>query len=425
MIKLDIHKSGIGESDLGKIRPEIMESFGRLVRRESEMMGWLDLPERLSKGDAELERVLGLAEEIRTSGSKVTLLVIGIGGSYLGARSFIEAAGADEGVEVLYAGNHMSNRELVKTYKIAVEAENLYVVVISKSGTTLEPALAFNMFEKLAHEKYGAEANKHIVAITDAHKGVLHDVAKAKNYGMFVVPDDIGGRYSIFTPVGMLPIAIACGVGTARELVDGAYEASRDLMGGEFGDNAAMQYAAVRNLFYRDNKKVELLASWEPSFGFAMEWWKQLFGESEGKDGKGLWVSSAMYSTDLHSLGQFVQDGSPILFETFVEFADIPGADELPLEASSGELDGLEYLDGKTLAYVQKSALEATKLAHARGNTPNISLVLPDSSAKSLGYFYYFMMLSCAISAYTLGVEPFDQPGVEMYKQEMFRILGK
>jgi glucose-6-phosphate isomerase len=287
----------------------------------------------------------------------------------------------------------------------------------------LEPAFAFNVFEKLMQEKYGDGASKHIFAVTDASKGVLHDIAKARDYETFVVPDDIGGRYSLLTPVGILPIAIACGSEAARELVDGAHEAEKSLASLEYEQNPAMKYAAVRNIFYRNERKVELLASFEPSFGYVAEWWKQLFGESEGKDSKGLWVSSAAYSADLHSLGQYVQDGSPILFETFVEFAEVPFAGDLPLNAPEGDIDGLDYLNGKTLAYVQESALLATKRAHEAGNTPNISLVLEDFSARSLGYFYYFMMFSCAVSAYTLGVEPFDQPGVEAYKQEMFKIL--
>lgn len=418
MNKIDFSKSGISENELQAIEPEIRKSFTKILGRQSDMLGWLDLPSRLSD-DSELERILALAREIRATSRPLTLLFIGIGGSYLGARSFIEAIGASEGVCVLFAGKDMSNRELQATYKAAAKADNLYIVVISKSGTTMEPAFAFQIFEKMIHEKY-VDANRRIFAITDANQGVLHDTARQKGYETFAVPDNIGGRYSLLTPVGTLPITLACGETVTRELINGALKAEQDLSNPDFAGNAAMRYAGLRYIMGQ-SRQVELLASFEPSLAYLAEWWKQLFGESEGKNGRGLWPSSVIYSTDLHSLGQFVQDGSPILFETFLEFAKIPNEDDLPLIDAAPVL---AFLEGKNLAYVQRATIEATKSAHAEGNTPNLSLILEDFSAHSLGYFYYFMMLSCAISAYTLGVNPFDQPGVEAYKKKMFESLA-
>ncbi|MDR0887519.1 MAG: glucose-6-phosphate isomerase [Candidatus Nomurabacteria bacterium] len=424
MIDIDFRKTGFTNDDLATIQPKIQESFQKVITKTSDFSGWVDLPNKISQSD-EFAQISELSDKIRTENANLTLLFIGIGGSYLGAKSTIDALGATEGVKVLYAGNHMSNKELAKTYEAAAKSENLFCVVISKSGTTLEPAFAFHIFEQLITEKYETDASNHIIAITDGEEGVLHDLARAKNYQTFIVPDNIGGRYSIFTPVGLLPIALACGPETIKDLITGATEAQENLKNPDFTQNTAMQYAALRNLFLKNNKSIEILATFEPSLNSVSEWWKQLFGESEGKDNKGLFPASMVFSTDLHSLGQFVQQGTRNLFETFINFTNLPNEANLPLQKSIENLDNLNYLENKTLSYIQRAAFKATTEAHAEGGAPNLTLTLQDLDAKNLGYFYYFMEFSCAISAYTLGVNPFNQPGVEAYKQKMFQILEK
>ena len=349
----------------------------------------------------------------------VYLVCVGIGGSYLGHRAVIEALGGERGrTKILYAGNSLSARELEKVVK-QLGAADFSVNVISKSGTTTEPAVAFRTFKKLLIDKYGEEAAaKRIYATTDANKGALHDEAVAKGYTTFVVPDNIGGRYSVLTGVGLLAIA-AAGIDIDR-LMDGAEEERTALISD--GGKAA-EYAVLRNVMLEKGYNIEVLANFEPSFMYFNEWWKQLFGESEGKEGKGIFPASVIYSTDLHSMGQYMQEGRRALFETFVEVAgDYAG---VTVPGSAENLDGLQYLEGRELDSICKVAAQATREAHAAGGVPVTQIIMPNIDERSLGALIYFFEMACALSAFTLGVNPFNQPGVEAYKTRMFELLGK
>lgn len=377
--------------------------------------GWLDLPVKYDRD--EFARIKAAAGQIQNDSDY--LVCIGIGGSYLGHRAVIEALGGERGrTKILYAGNSLSARGLEEVIRQIGDAD-FSINVISKSGTTTEPAVAFRTLKEKLIAKYGAEAAaKRIYATTDANKGALHDEAVEKGYVTFVVPDNIGGRYSVLTAVGLLAIA-AAGIDIDK-LMDGAEEerAATISDGGK-----AAEYAALRNVMLENDFNIEVLANFEPNFAYFNEWWKQLFGESEGKESKGLFPASVIYSTDLHSMGQYLQEGRRALFETFVEVADRYAGVTVP--ASDENLDGLQYLEGRELDEICKIANQATREAHEAGGVPIMQVIMPSLDERALGGLIYFFELSCALSALTLGVNPFNQPGVEAYKTRMFELLGK
>ena len=377
--------------------------------------GWVNLP--VNYDEEEFARIKKAAEKINQDSDY--LVCIGIGGSYLGHRAVIDALGGEKGrTKILYAGNCLSTRALERVVNELGDAD-FSVNVISKSGTTTEPAVAFRAFKKMLIERYGEEeAAKRIYATTDANKGALHDEAIAKGYESFVVPDNIGGRYSVLTAVGLLAIAVA-GI-NIDALMDGAAEERTALIS---DGGAAAEYAAMRNILLSKGFDIEILANFEPQFAYFNEWWKQLFGESEGKDEKGVFPASVIDSTDLHSMGQYIQQGRRNLFETFVEIAqDYTGA---TVPKAEDDLDGLKYLEGRELDYINKTANAATREAHIAGGVPVLEIVMPDIDERSIGGLIYFFEMSCALSGFTLGVNPFNQPGVEAYKTRMFELLGK
>ena len=384
----------------------------------SDFTGWLELPQRIK--DTELKSILSAAQRIR-SRSKA-LVVIGIGGSYLGARGAIELLRPVRGEndpKIFFIGNGLSPDALNDMLQQLGDCD-FDVNVISKSGTTLEPAVAFRIFRKLLKEKYGTAAKKHIFATTDAHKGVLKSLADSEGWECFVVPDDVGGRYSVLSAVGLLPMAVA-GI-DIKTVVNTAIEEFKalDLRSPE---NPAWQYAAARQHLYRNGKSIEILGCYEPSFRFMAEWWKQLYGESEGKNGIGIFPASVEYNADLHSMGQYIQDGPRTLMETIVSFDEPCRGFTIPFEM--GDPDGLNYLAGKELAGICKTAAEAVKAAHISGGVPNIGISVPARDEAGFASLVCFFELACAISGYMSGVNPFDQPGVEAYKKNMFKMLGK
>ena len=384
----------------------------------SDFTGWLELPQRIK--DTELKSILSAAQRIR-SRSKA-LVVIGIGGSYLGARGAIEllrpVRGEDD-PKIFFIGNGLSPDALNDMLEQLGDCD-FDVNVISKSGTTLEPAVAFRIFRKLLKEKYGTAAKKHIFATTDAHKGVLKSLADSEGWECFVVPDDVGGRYSVLSAVGLLPMAVA-GI-DIKTVVNTAIEEFKalDLRSPE---NPAWQYAAARQHLYRNGRSIEILGCYEPSFRFMAEWWKQLYGESEGKNGIGIFPASVELTADLHSMGQYIQDGPRTIMETIVSFDEPCRGFTIPFEM--GDPDGLNYLAGKELAAVCKTAAEAVKAAHISGGVPNIGISVPARDEAGFASLVCFFELACAISGYMSGVNPFDQPGVEAYKRNMFKMLGK
>lgn len=392
----------------------------------NEFLGWLDLPKNYDK--TEFQRIKKAAKKIR-SDSEI-LVVIGIGGSYLGAKAAIEflnhsfhnalPAAKRSAPQVVFAGTNLSSAYLTDLLDL-LENKDFSINVISKSGTTTEPAIAFRVLKEFAERRYGKkEAAKRIYATTDKSRGALKKLASEEGYETFVVPDDVGGRFSVLTAVGLLPIAVAGA--NIDDLMAGAKAAMTDLKA-PFGENAALQYATARNILHRKGKDIEMLVNYEPRFHYIAEWWKQLYGESEGKDGKGIFTASADFTTDLHSLGQYIQDGKRHLFETIIQVA--AAEKDLVLKKESNDLDGLNYLAGKTVDFVNRKAMEGTSMAHADGGVPNLRITIPQATAFHLGYLFYFFEKACAVSGYLLGVNPFDQPGVEAYKKNMFRLLGK
>lgn len=389
----------------------------------SEFLGWLDLPESYDK--EEFARIKKSAEKIKSDSD--VLIVIGIGGSYLGAKAGIEFLKSPfynnlnkNTPDIYYVGNNISPTYLNEVLSIC-EGKDISVNVISKSGTTTEPALAFRVFKKYVEDKYGKdEAKGRIYCTTDKSRGTLKKLADAEGYESFVIADDVGGRFSVLTAVGLLPIAVAgCDI---DKVMQGAAKARKDFTA-DFDNNDCYKYAALRNIFYRKQKSVELMVSYDPCFVTMAEWYKQLFGESEGKDGKGIFPAAVNFSTDLHSMGQFIQDGSRIMFETVVDIKN-PKQDFF-LENDADNLDGLNFLTNQNMSVVNRKALEGTILAHTEGGVPNIILELEDVSEFSFGYMVYFFEKACAVSGYVLGVNPFNQPGVESYKANMFALLGK
>ncbi len=406
----------------------IAEASLKLVREKSgagnAFLGWHDLPVDYDK--EEFTRILAASEKIKKSCD--VFVVIGIGGSYLGARAAIEFVKSPyynnmkkDTPDVYFAGNSISSSALADLLAIC-EGRDVCINVISKSGTTTEPAVTFRIFRKMLEEKYGVEgARERIFVTTDRQKGALKNFADTQGYETFVVPDDIGGRFSVLTAVGLLPIAVA-GIDIS-EMMQGAAEAREEYLTDDASANNALVYAALRNILYNKGKSVEVLVSYEPALQMLCEWWKQLYGESEGKDNKGLFPASVICSTDLHSLGQYIQDGQRMLFETVISFEN--SNDTVVIPEDPANIDGLNFLSGKDLHFVNTMAMKGTLVAHNDGGVPNIVIELKDRSAKTFGEIVYFFELACAISGYMLGVNPFDQPGVEAYKKNMFALLGK
>ncbi len=416
----------VGKDEMTGIKEQVMTAARMLHDKSglgSDFLGWLDLPTNYDK--EEFARIKAAAKKIQSNSD--VLIVIGIGGSYLGARAAIELLRSPfynnlkkDTPDIYYVGNNINPTYLNEILSIC-EGRDISVNVISKSGTTTEPALAFRVFKKLVEDKYGKDGAKdHIFATTDKAKGTLKNLSDTEGYETFVVPDDVGGRFSVLTAVGLLPIAVAgCDI---DKLMEGAAKAQKDYTA-DFENNDCYKYAALRNILYRKGKSVEMLVSYDPSFTMMAEWYKQLFGESEGKDNKGIFPSAAVFSTDLHSMGQFIQEGSRVMFETVVDIKK-PKQDFF-LEDDAENLDGLNFLTGQNMSVVNRKALEGTVLAHTEGGVPNILIEMDDTTEESLGYLIYFFEKACAVSGYVLGVNPFNQPGVESYKSNMFALLGK
>ena len=424
-IKLNLENAMkfVSEEEVNKVKEEVVAAANVLVNQSgagNDFLGWLNLP--LDYDKEEFDRILKAAEKIKAQAD--VLLVIGIGGSYLGAKSAIEMLKkyfGNNGVEIIFVGHQISGtyvNELIEYLKDKEFAIN----VISKSGTTTEPAIAFRIFKELIESRYGVEESKNrIYATTDKARGALKGLATEMGYETFIVPDNVGGRFSVLTPVGLLPIAVS-GV-DINQMMAGAQSAHKEFNDINLDTNAAMQYALMRNVLYRNGKAIEILVNYEQCLTYFAEWWKQLYGESEGKDGKGIYVASASFSTDLHSLGQMIQDGERNIFETVLQVATPVTEQVIPFDEAN--LDGLNFLAGKTMDYVNKQAFLGTLLAHVDGGVPNIVIEFPEISAYAYGYLAYFFEFACGVSAYTLGVNPFNQPGVEAYKKNMFALLGK
>ena len=420
-------KEFVNENEYTAALGEADAAFRKVADRSgagNDFLGWVDLPVDYDK--EEFARIKAAAKRIQSSCD--IFVVIGIGGSYLGARAAIEFVKSPiynnlkkDTPDIYYAGNGISSSALSELLSIC-EGKDICVNVISKSGTTTEPAVAFRIFRELLEKKYGAEgAKSRIFATTDRAKGTLKNFADQMGYETFVVPDDVGGRYSVLTAVGLLPIAVA-GI-DIDQMMKGAADARALYTRSPAADNDCFKYAALRNLQYRNGKRVEILVGYEPFQTMFGEWWKQLYGESEGKEHKGLFPASVIFSTDLHSLGQYIQEGERILFETVLDFKDSGAEVEIPFDKDN--VDGLNFLAGKKLNYVNSTAMLGTLFAHADGGVPNIVFEIKDRGAYSFGYLVYFFELACAVSGYMLGVNPFNQPGVEAYKKNMFALLGK
>lgn len=393
----------------------------------NDFLGWIDLPVDYDK--EEFARIQAAAKKIQEDSE--VLLVIGIGGSYLGARAAIEflrhnfynmvSKEVRKTPEIYYVGNSISSTYIAHLIDV-IGDRDFSINMISKSGTTTEPAIAFRVFKKLLEKKYGKEAAaKRIYATTDKARGALKNLANEEGYESFVVPDDVGGRFSVLTAVGLLPIAVS-GADIGK-LMEGAANGRKRALEAEFEENDAMKYAAIRNILLRKGKGIEILANYEPSLHYVSEWWKQLYGESEGKDQKGIFPAAVDLTTDLHSMGQFIQDGSRNLFETVINVEE--SRCSIVLEEEPVDLDGLNYLAGKTVDFINKSAMNGTILAHTDGNVPNLMVTVPAQDEFFLGELFYFFEFACGISGYLLGVNPFNQPGVESYKRNMFALLGK
>ena len=431
-IKFDYSKIGpfVREEEIACMRTQAELAKGTLLSGTgagNDFIGWIDLPVDYDK--EEYARIKSAAEKIRRDSD--VLVVIGIGGSYLGARAAIEFLKPDfynnlskeerQTPEIYYVGNNISAAYLESLIRV-IGDRDYSVNVISKSGTTTEPAIAFRVFKKKMEEKYGREeAARRIYATTDKARGALKGLADEEGYETFVVPDDIGGRFSVLTAVGLLPIAVS-GADLDR-LMAGAAAGRKKALEAPYEENDAMLYAAIRTILYRKGKGVEILANYEPRLHYIAEWWKQLYGESEGKDQKGILPASVDLTTDLHSMGQFIQDGSRILFETVLKI-DAPDGNVV-IQEEENDLDGLNYLAGKDMAFVNECALNGTMMAHIDGGTPNLLVHIAREDEEALGELFYFFEFAVGISGYMLGVNPFNQPGVESYKKNMFALLGK
>lgn len=417
----------INADEMKGIEPMVKAAHEVLHTRSglgNDFLGWLDLPVDYDKD--EFARVKKAADRIINDSD--ILIVIGIGGSYLGARAAVEFLGSPlynnlkkSTPDIYFAGNSISGAQLSELLSVC-EGKRVSVNVISKSGTTTEPAIAFRVFRKWLEDNYGVEeARKRIYCTTDKARGTLKQLADKEGYECFVIPDDVGGRFSVLTPVGLLPIAVSGA--DIDAMMKGAADAREDYSACDLDKNDCYKYAAVRNIMYNKGKSMELLVAYEPRFTLMSEWYKQLFGESEGKDNKGIFPSSVTFSTDLHSLGQFIQEGSRTMFETVVKIGEMPS--DITIEKAENDGDGLNFLAGKTMSYVNSKAFEGTILAHTDGGVPNFVIEMDKADAYNLGYLIYFFEKACAVSGYMLGVNPFNQPGVESYKKNMFALLGK
>lgn len=415
----------VSSNDVENIKGEVASAVELLNNRQgagNDFLGWVDLPVDYDK--EEFARIKKAAEKIRNDSE--VLIVIGIGGSYLGARAAIEFCKSQNynyfsKPQIFFAGNTISSSALAEAVKLC-EGKDFSVNVISKSGTTTEPTLAFRVFKELLEEKYGkAEAAKRIYATTDKARGTLKELSDSEGYETFVIPDDVGGRYSVLTACGLLPIAVA-GIDIDK-MMQGAQAAREELKDGDVNTNDCYRYVAMRNILYRKGKKVEMMVSYEPDYTMMNEWFKQLFGESEGKENKGIFPSSAIFSTDLHSLGQYVQEGERLMFETVVKFKSPKS--EMVIKEDAENKDGFNFVAGKTVDYVNEQAFLGTVLAHCDGGVPNMILEVDKMDEFNFGYLVYFLEKACAVSGYTLKINPFDQPGVESYKKNMFALLGK
>jgi glucose-6-phosphate isomerase len=428
-IKVNFNYAGkyAEESKLLAMQPEVTAAHKTLregAGAGSDYLGWLDLPVNYDK--AEFSEIKASAEKIKKDSE--VLVVLGIGGSYLGARAVIEFIKSNnynlvkkDTPDIYFGGNTLSSSAISELIKL-IDGRDFSINVISKSGTTTETAVAFRIFKKIIEDKYGKEeAKSRIYVTTDKKKGALKALADEEGYKTFVVPDDVGGRYSVLTAVGLLPIAVA-GIDIDK-LMQGAAAAREKYTDTDISKNDCYKYAALRNILYREGKSIEMMISYEPSLTLWNEWFKQLFGESEGKDGKGLYPSSAIFSTDLHSLGQYIQQGERLMFETVLWVENPINDVEVPFDEANG--DGLNFLAGKTMHYVNSKALKGTMLAHTDGEVPNILVEIDKQDEFNLGELIYFFELACGISGYILGINPFDQPGVESYKKNMFALLGK
>lgn len=391
----------------------------------NEFLGWVDLPSRISP--EEVEDIKNTAQYIRENSQ--VFIVIGIGGSYLGAKAALEAlnhsfynevGGNEKNPKIYYLGQNISSSYIIDLLD-AIGNKDLMVNIISKSGTTTEPAIAFRIIKEFMENKYGDEASKRIIATTDKERGALKELSNKMGYKTFVIPDDVGGRYSMFTPVGLLPMAVS-GI-NIEKIIEGAKSGEEEYSKSSLEDNIAYQYAAIRNIMYNRGKTIEILANYEPSLIYLSEWWKQLYGESEGKNNKGIFPASVNFTTDLHSMGQYIQDGRRDLFETVILIKN--PKNDLELKETKDDLDGLNYLSGKTLDYINKKAAEGTRQAHISGGVPNLIIELPYLDEFYFAKMIYFFEKACGISGYILGVNPFDQPGVEEYKKNMFKLLEK
>ena len=420
----------ISKDEITSMKKLVLDAKETLVSKNgagNDFLGWIDLPVDYDKD--EFNRIKSAAEKIKSDSD--VLLVIGIGGSYLGARAAIEFLRhnfynmVDKSVrktpEIYFVGNNISST-YVKHLMDVIGDRDFSINIISKSGTTTEPAIAFRVFKKMLEAKYGKkEAAKRIYATTDKAKGALKNLATEEGYESFVVPDDIGGRFSVLTAVGLLPIAVSGA--DLDKLMEGAASGRKHALEAAFEENDALLYAAMRNILLRKGKNVEIVANYEPSLHYVSEWWKQLFGESEGKDQKGIFPAAVDLTTDLHSMVQFIQYGARIMFETVIN-VETPQC-EITIEEEPVDLDGLNYLAGKTMDFVNKSAMNGTILAHTDGNVPNLMVKVPEQNEFYLGELFYFFEFACGVSGYLLGVNPFNQPGVESYKRNMFALLGK
>ena len=429
-IKLDLKNTKLFEKNLMKYADKVSEIHKKLhdkIKDENEFCGWLNLPSDYDK--KEFDAIKKSAKKIQADSD--VLLVIGIGGSYLGARAVIEALTSNfynmqnkslrKYPQIIYVGNNLSTNYINDVIEY-ISDKDISINVISKSGTTTEPAIAFRIFREIMENKYSLkEARSRIYVTTDKNKGALRELAEKEKYTSFVIPDNIGGRYSVLTAVGLLPIAVA-GI-DIDELMEGARLAQDKYSDESLKYNECYKYAVIRNMLYEKEKNIELLVTYEPRLHYFIEWWKQLFGESEGKENKGIYPSGAEFTTDLHSLGQYIQEGRRNLFETVINIRK--STNDIVIKKEEDNLDNLNYLENKTLDYVNKKAMEGTIQAHVEGDVPNILINIDKLDANNIGQLIYFFELACAMSGSILGINPFNQPGVEKYKTNMFKLLGK